>query len=345
MPSDNAITDPTPTPRRVRPWAAIVPLVAMTLAVVAALAARPWAVSGPHLHIHPCAAIELGEGPPGVTLRHTYRIASVGSEPVEYRVVSGCGCLVITPAAGTLKPGEAVNLQLSLKLTQRGKTESGSFRIESNDPDQPSVLRYAKGTCPAALETDVTSIDFGRLMRGSVMPTKTLTVRSALVPLDDYQITGDDTIVEISTPPGRRPPFAVEVRPKADLPDGTYTTGVHFVHANDAELCFHVPVRFEVCDRIFCVPSWIEPSAVADAGREVRLIVRRSDGEPLGPIQSHGGAPWFEVRNSTSGVTASRRVIVISRRTGPAETPLPKSLTVVFAGDDAAIEVPIRGSE
>ncbi len=181
----------TPTVRRERPAnalrASFLPVACMALGLLCtAVAQNATPEPAPRLV---CDAPEhnFGEVDERAVIRHTFVLRNAGTARLEIKHVKpACGCTVAKLSSDTLDPGQTATLKSKLTLAGRRGVQQKSIRIESNDPVNPNVTLYLKGTVFREVDLDPPFIHFG-----DVLPDKAKCQEIKLVARDaTVAITG-----------------------------------------------------------------------------------------------------------------------------------------------------------
>jgi hypothetical protein len=320
--------------------AASVALAAFAALSLSVAASRPWARPGPLLHLPSCRAVDLGSGSPGDVRAREVTVANAGAEPLELMVKSGCGCLNVAPARLTIPPRGESAVTLSIRLSRRGTTETGLVHFEPVDSRSPGGWLQALARCPAGIELQPATLDFGPLQTGSPSDDRIVTVAGSLAPLDDF-------IIDTSQAPGvevRRsaadPNRTLSVRVRAGAETGRRTVPVVFRRPADESLTTVLTVHYDVFEPISAAPARI---AVDASGRPVQLLVWRTDGAPLGRLVRWAPEGAIRVTDETPEPGATRRRLVVT-----APQPLGgdgvalREVALHFAGSAEPLKLPVE---
>lgn len=187
--------------------------------------------SGP-LHVDPA---DLGIGPVWATAshRHIIRVTNPSDEPITVKeFVPSCSCTSVTPEAFTLGPGESLDLEVELDLTQsppKGSAFDGTTEVDLNPAFANPLLPIQKISIRAHASVPVKP--FGRTVHVGALeldaqPPSTATVRLRVHPgITAVDISAESEDVELTVERGRDSDpqtWILEVRPTAAIALGRF---------------------------------------------------------------------------------------------------------------------------
>lgn len=249
----------------------------------------------------------LGEGKPHQTLRGKFRLRSVGSEPVEFKLSSSCGCTSLEPRTGTIFPGDVQIVDFALRLGNLGTERTADIWVETNDSNQSYNRLHIHGICPAPLTAKPSSIDFGNVARGR---QKTATVD--LFAKGGHPLTDSDSLTFESSNPRiavtslRTASGALQLAVKLDTGKcDARIYGIVRISISAPDLEIRLPVRANVCGPVRVVPPNVALRTLGE-NREANFLVIRMDGQSLGSIRPLDLPEGLELQE-LSGPTDKRR--------------------------------------
>jgi len=97
-------------------------------------------------------------------VEHEFRLRNDGQALLRItRVKPACGCTAATLTKRELQPGEETVLLSRLKLRGRKGSQSKSIQVESNDPVNPRLRLWLKGSVRTELAAEPPRVNFGAL--------------------------------------------------------------------------------------------------------------------------------------------------------------------------------------
>lgn len=111
---------------------------------------------------------DFGTRPNTEVVEHSFELRNEGDAPlVITRVKASCGCTVAKLTSKEIAPGESEKLTAKLNLKGRRGRQNKGIRIQSNDPTQPSIMVFLKGTAVTEFDISPGHVHFGRVRSDS----------------------------------------------------------------------------------------------------------------------------------------------------------------------------------
>jgi hypothetical protein len=195
-----------------RPLVSLIACSALLLVAFAALAAPTVSVPRPE---HSFGTVFQGEN-----VRHVFAFTNTGDARLTIdKVTSSCGCTAALASSNTLDPGQSGEIQTTFDSTRfRGEVKKTVY-LYTNDPAQPMIQLYLKGTVQEELTLAPQQVNFG-----AVSPKKTLKSTVSLVNqgnrevrLEGLETTAPELSARLSAsviPPGGKVAVELSLTPK-----------------------------------------------------------------------------------------------------------------------------------
>jgi hypothetical protein len=100
----------------------------------------------PRLVLEP-VQFDFGAVRPGSNLTRRIRVRNAGGEPLHIiKVDSSCDCLVGSPEKEVVPPGGAVDLNVTLRISERTGPVVRTVTVRTNDPARPAQTVELRAT-------------------------------------------------------------------------------------------------------------------------------------------------------------------------------------------------------
>ncbi|QDT99534.1 Ig-like domain-containing protein [Gimesia aquarii] len=262
---------------------------------------------GPRISIKE-RSLDLGNGKPGEEMQGELVFENTGSKPLEYNIVTSCGCTSLTPRKGTLDIGESQTANVVLKLPEYAKSEKAvRIIVHSNDPDQPEVNCSARARCPAPFQLRPESInetfyELNELQEASfqieVSPGESET---AFADVELFQISSNNKFLHVNKPELRNGMYHFQIAVDDEMKYKENYGTIELSHKGDARKMV-LPVSLKLVDRVLIVPSQVQLKKNEDGTFQdiVFTIINRQLDKELSVIELITPPDGISIKDQTS---------------------------------------------
>jgi hypothetical protein len=273
----------------------------------------------------PTELIDLGDGDPGTERKGVIKIENVGSADLTFTTERSCGCTRVEPISGVILPGQAVAIEVGLKLREYSNSEcSVHVVLKTNDPITSSKAYTVVARSLASVDVAPSALNFGRLdprsarqearllrvrdRRGeSIRDPRTVTVLSAAKRLRLKWVKSGDGC------------YLLEVSLAGDFKSGDYVRDELSIDIPGGSRPFIIPVYATMLSAAALIPSTVVlDNTKANPEQKPLYIWVRAD-VPLGRLTSADGVPGVTVEEC-KGVRPGLRTLklIVTPRDRPA---------------------------
>jgi len=171
----------------------------------------------------------FGEMESSTDVEHVFVLKNEGDLSLEIRQVRpSCGCTVASLSQNTIPPGGQTELTTRLSLRGRQGAQHKTISVESNDPNQPTLVLSLEGTAVEEIRVRPNQLFFGRITTDSIVTGAVeITVQSmnAVKITRTSSNTSNLTVTTESSPDGRLARVLIGTQPP--LPRGMLRGNVH----------------------------------------------------------------------------------------------------------------------
>jgi len=245
----------------------------------------PLVVATPELYI--------GEGKPGEVVMGTIPLENVG--PTEVRIQEtrrGCQCTALEPEAPfTIPPAGVQNVTVRIKLPNHGEEIQERVVFLTDDPEAVPLAVTFRARIERPFLVSPARIDFGDVRPKTVVRATFLVLTTTGKPhptADRLEVAAGAPWVTVHRRAGDTTP-RYEVTLGETAPVGEQTASVT---VKDPRVGYEtsVAVLVRVRPLIVAIPSVLRlTSEQASQSGEMRWLIRRTDGKPLGRLKSFQG--------------------------------------------------------
>jgi Protein of unknown function (DUF1573) len=275
----------------------------------------------------------------------TLTVHNSGTETVEIEEIrTTCNCMKVD-FPKQIHPGDTQRVQVQVTvrpLTQAERSAGGRFtgelypKIKGSHVSLRGVQWRVTGNIQPLLASVSTSkIDFGLIVHGTPPVPQKLDAQVAqgLVPV---QVEGDELATFETRCEVHQQHVSILVTPRS-LPVGVYDKYLK-IHARDIiskrVSVVSIPVRFEIVEDFFAVPSSIN-LGIRTLGRSVdaEIVIRSRTGIGFSISNTRGSQGWLKVQTAaqaedgTTTIPITIRVAEVSEQTGFVEIDITESLS------------------
>ena len=90
----------------------------------------------------------LESGKPGEIVSGAFTLRNVGTAILTYSITPSCGCSDLTPRQGAIRPHDAQEFRIGVRLTGYGAEKVVSLAIDSNAVNLPKATYEVRASCP-----------------------------------------------------------------------------------------------------------------------------------------------------------------------------------------------------
>lgn len=274
----------------------------------------------------------------------SFQLGNRGDRPLSYRLQPSCGCSELTPIEGVIKPLSNQIVRIGIDLTPSLTAKEVLIAIETNDSVESHREFRVSAVRPRIVAAKPDRIDFGLLPPGAVA-TKTCEIVADLVsakrPINllecDIKLESDCFRYEIDRRESTPDRLSLTFRNKGVSDEQSYRSTLKVIDRSGKSLV-EVPIDLTVRRSIVASPAvlFIDPSAGAERKTHL-IIVKRTDGKPLGEMMSLKIPEGFEVESQTRINDSTFNLKL--RRTGALEIRKTGSILLSFSSDPEPIGV------
>lgn len=248
----------------------------------------------------PDEALDLGVASPGQELHGTLVAANAGREVLRLgNIVTGCDCAGVVLPKRVLQPGEAMPVQVSVRLRKEDQHLHFFIRFYDDSGAHLGEVAVRADSSAPVLRSDPVDVDFGdialgtcpeRLVRflkpdGTAWPASEDLMVSAsedlMVRSEGDRVHGELT-KQASDATGT---MSMQVRPTANLPCGSFQD-VLTIQPTGSSRSVRLTIRGRVVPRVVVAPSslYFGDADVAQEPIQRMVLVRRTDGQAAGRL-------------------------------------------------------------
>ncbi len=317
--------------------------VAATSVLIASTRWRRSAPIGPRLEL-PQSPLRIDCPPEQAKALGAFQLGNRGDRALTYRLQPSCGCSELTPIEGVIKPLSNQDVRIGIDLASGLTAKEVLIAIETNDSVESHRELRVSAVRPRIVAAKPDRIDFG-LLPPSAVATKTCEIVADPGAVErrinllecDIKLESDCFCYEIDRHESTRERLSLTLRNKGVSDEQSYRSTLKVIDRSGKSLV-EIPVDLTVRRSIVASPAvlFVDPSAGADR-RTHLIIVKRTDGEPLGELASMKIPEGFEVE-SQSRINDSTFNFKL-RRTGAIEIRRSGEIIFSFSSDREPIRV------
>jgi hypothetical protein len=303
----------------------------------------------PRLETIPDGALHLGEGSAGQVLTGTFSLGNTGREPLNFSLSPSCACSNLEPRQGVIEPGEFRPIKVGVRLRNEGKDERVAIRLDTNDPNVKTSDFWVLASCPAEILAEPALLDFGVLSREASCQREILLSlpRSKRPPLvSNLTISASTQRLTTHIAVHSSTALRILVRLGPATSDGFFRDVIRLKYA-DIDREIQLPVTALVRGPVQTAPTILRiPYARKfPVEQEVKLLVWRTDGRPLGETSSLLVPPGLVVSEEKFGTSAQRHLFHVSRSQQESVPSFEgKEIRIRFKNFQEEIRVPIKSN-
>lgn len=317
--------------------------VAATSVLIASTRWRLSAPIGPRLEL-PQHPLRIDCPPEQAKALGEFQLGNRGDRPLTYRLQPSCGCSELTPIEGVIKPLSKQVVRIGIDLASGLTAKEILIAIETNDAIESHRELRVSAVRPRIVAAKPDRIDFGLLPPGAVA-TKTCQIVADPGAVErridllecDIKLESDCFCYEIDRHESTRERLLLTFRNKGLSDEQSYRSTLKVIDRSGKSVV-EIPIDLTVRRSIVASPAvlFVDPSAGADR-KTYLIIVKRTDGEPLGELASMKIPEGLEVE-SQSRINDSTFNFKL-RRTGAIEIRRSGEIIFSFSSDREPIRV------